>query len=301
LKNENLSNTRWGMKILERLARLSPETYGKSFYLTKRYQTDAEWIFHTDSVRYWNAADPHGEGWQQVTFVSPEKEPVFSTGNPKVVWGDDYSRRIFLWRNAFFNGIPREGKIYFACSGKFRLYLNEKLLVSDTSTARPITRVDSISDITAMLKGGDNIIAMEVIDDDTVSHGAAIVLSALLDTSQRFTSKAIEPRVRKIIQTAEKMQNDSAASATPDTTAGTVDTVRAATSYAQQFKNKGELMRAIEDYRNRERATNIKMRKERLEVQKLNMQVDAMNAKIRKVKEEIAQLRKMKSTMTREK
>ena len=115
-----------------------------------------------DAIGRHAAARQPGEGWQQVRYVSRKEPHSFAVGNPKVVWGNTSNQRIFLWRNMFLNGIPRDGTIYLACGGRYKLFLNEKLLASDTSSERSITKVDSITGVTSLMKGGDNIFAMEI-------------------------------------------------------------------------------------------------------------------------------------------
>lgn len=297
-KTEKLSGTKWYSKIFERLARLSPETYGKSFYLTQLIETNSKWIVHTDSVKYWNAADPYGMGWNQVQIVSRDVGPTFTTGKPSVIWGNDDIDRIYLWKNAFLNGVPIDGTIYFACGGRYKLYLNEKLLSADTSEARELNQVDSITGIASLLKGGDNILALEVIAGDPLKRGVALVASALIDTSQRFKSTAMMPKVKMVVQAElpeeTTVQSTTSSTASPDSTIKKV-------SYAQQFKNKGELLNAIADYQKRTKETGAKMRKERLEVQKMHIKIDAVNDRLKKVKKEIEDFEKLKGDMMREK
>ena len=294
-KSENLAQTKWLNKLYERLARLSPETYGKTFYATKIIETDGEWVAHTDSVKYWKASDPYGMGWEQVKIVSRGDVPTFTTGNPEVVWGDKSSDRIFLWRNAFLNGVPREGSIYLACGGKYRLYLNGQLLSSDTTGLRKLNQLDSITGILSQLKGGDNVIAVEVSDTDSLKRGFSLVFHALIDTSQSFKSQAMEPKVKKIIM--PKLTADSTAKLVDST----AEAVRESKSYAELFKNKGELLSAIAEFQKKAENTEQKIRKERMEAQKLHIKIDNFNERIKAVKKEKEDLKKKKKDLSREK
>lgn len=294
-KSENLAQTKWLNKIYERLARLSPETYGKTFYAVKIMETDGEWVVHTDSVKYWKASDPYGMGWEQIKIVSRDDAPTFTTGNPEVVWGDKSSDRIFLWRNAFLNGVPREGSLYLACGGKYRLYLNEQLLSSDTTGTRKLNQIDSVTGITSLLKGGDNIIAVEITDKDSLKRGFSLALYALIDTSQSFKSQAIEPKVKKIIK--PKLTADT----TVKIVASTADSTTEPKSYTEEFKNRGELLNAIVDFQKKTKSTEQKIRKERLEAQKLHIKIDNIDERIKAMKKEIEALKKKKKDMSREK
>ena len=95
VKKENLTRTVWHSKIMARLARLSPETYGKGYYLSKIITTDDNWIYHTDSVKYWNAHDPYGTGWNQVKIRSKKIIPGFTTGSPQIIWGPRDKKHMF--------------------------------------------------------------------------------------------------------------------------------------------------------------------------------------------------------------
>lgn len=292
-KAENLAGTKWMNKIYERLARLSPETYGKTFYTSTIFETDEDWIAHKDSVKYWNAPDPYGMGWEQVRFVSRDNAPTFTMGDPEIVWGNDTSNKVFFWRNAFCNGVPREASLSFACSGKHKLFLNEKLLSMDTTGTRKLDRVDSITGITSLLKGGDNIIALEVSDMDSLTRGVGLVLSILIDTSQIFESKAIEPKVKKIIKTKIAVDSVIQPGALADTTAEPK-------AFVEEFKNKGELLNAIVECKKKEENTAQQIRKERMEVQKLHIKIDTIDERIKAVKKEIERIKKKKEGMRRE-
>jgi len=301
IKDENLAMGKWSNKIYARLARLSPETYGKSFYAMQSIVSNADWIAHADSVKYWNAADPFGSGWKQITIAAVKNSPSFKVDKPDVVWGDPKSSRVFLWRNAFFDGVPREAVIRVACSGKFRLFLNEKLLYTDTSGTRDISRVDSIASITSILKGGDNIIAVDITDEDTVNRGFAFALEAMIDTSQHFKSGAIEPQVEKIIAVKAVPAKAAGKPAVLPAPAPVTDTITPKKTYAQEFRNKGELLNAIAGYQKKAQETDTEVRKERLEVQKLHIKMDAVNSRMDALKKEIADLKKKKQDMTRDK
>jgi hypothetical protein len=234
-------------------------------------------------------------GWKQIKIVSRDDAPTFTTGSPEVVWGDKSSDRVFLWRNAFLNGVPREGSLYLACGGKYRLYLNEQLLSSDTTGTRKLSQIDSIPGITSLLKGGDNILAVDITHKDSLKRGFSLVLYALIDTSQSFESQAIEPKVEKIIK--PKLAVDT----TVKVVASTADTTAKPKSYAEEFKNRGELLNAIVEFQKKAEGTEQKIRKERLEVQKLHIKIDNINERIKAVKKEKEELMKKKKDLSREK
>lgn len=286
-KEEGHTDSKWYMKIFERLARLSPETYGKTFYSTVTFETDYSWIVHKDSVNYWNKKDPFASGWEQIYIVSGKKQPSFPVGNPEYVWGHDSCSRNFFWKNTFLSGVPREATLYYSCKAKFKLYLNGKFLIGDTSETRSKNQIDSITGINSMLKGGDNIIAIDAFSEDILNRGIAIVLSVLVDTSQTFTSSATMPAVKMV------RKKTIVKKVSPKKISDAQDAAESKTqiSSKEQFKNRGELQKVIATLVKKRGDTDQNIRKERLEVQKLNIKMDSVSDRIENMKKEIEELK----------
>ena len=72
-------------------------------------------------------------------------------------------------------------------------------------------------------------------------------------------------------------------------------------SYVNEFRNRGELLKAIEEYRKKEQGFAQQIRKERLEFQRLQLKKNALRVQIRMVQEEIAKLKESLGSMEREK
>ena len=79
------------------------------------------------------------------------------------------------------------------------------------------------------------------------------------------------------------------------------DTTAVYKSYADEFKNRGELINAIADFQKKATSTEQRIRKERLEVQKLHIKIDNINERIKAVKREKEDLKKKKKELSREK
>jgi hypothetical protein len=70
-------------------------------------------------------------------------------------------------------------------------------------------------------------------------------------------------------------------------------------TYDKQFRNRGELLKAIVDYQKKAEITGSEVKKERLEVQKLRIKGEDLDEQIRKVKEESSLLKRLLEDMNR--
>lgn len=296
-KKENKEGNLWIQKIYQKLARLSPEKYGKDFFFLQVFTTNEEWICNPDSVRYWNTVDPFSKGWVQVSVITQDSKLRFATGEPYVIWGSKDSSHVYLYKNMFLNGNPRNGRLYFASNGPYKFYLNEKLLLADTARSRTLDKVDSIQNIGSILKGGDNIIAIEAVQPDSSKRGLAMIIVSLLDTTQHFQSSAMIPDV-KIKKLPKKT---SAPAEQPGDTllvagrnrSATPDAAPVADSADRKYdiQEKKELMNAITAYNDTVKSIESVMRKERVDIQKLHIKLDALTSRLKAVEKEIAELR----------
>lgn len=314
IKKQNLGSDQWAKKIIECLARLSPEKYGAAYYSHVNMVSGSSWIARKDSVGDWNSLNLPLDGWSRVA-VSAAPPLVLGMGKVEYIWGKEAdSPRELVWKNQFFNGAPRSATIYIATPGMYRLFINGALVLSDTVGNRNTQKVDSASGITKLLKGGDNCIAADVRMLEPTVTGVAIALSAMIDTSEHFESsiklpknlgpeevplqqkkESSVPAVNQKSESAEKQKGQIAVAG------GKKDSVHAAVnekasapakpkqpSYISQYRNEGELLMAIDTYRNREAKLTQEIKKENFEVQRLRVEHENIDIQLREIKEQIA-------------
>ncbi len=281
LVERKMENSLWFGKILETLARLNPEKYGKAFYTQAVFISDESWITREDSVKNWNTHTPPGEGWVSVSVRNVSKTEIKPhLQDIKRIGGDSTWRRLYIWKNIFCNGKPREGLIAVSAAGKYRLYVNGVLTLSDTIGGADINRCDTARGIAALIKGGDNVIACEGGDSLSAKLGIAFKMEVLLDTTEHFVSSIKPPRVPErrdsVYKSSEEAQSQvvisSVASAEPKPTQ-MADTPPPAKDkpVATARMSRREVIDAIEKYRKREREALSALRRERLEVQRLKI------------------------------
>ena len=308
-KKENIANDEYTSKIMQALARLSPDTWGKNFYKRVMLATGRDWKARSDSVARWNLKETADEGWKNVGEVPPTKPAMFPFGNPLYVWQDSGNAgTVYLREHLFFNGVPRDAAIHFALEGKYWLYVNGTLTASDTTGKHQPDKRDSIAGISKLFTGGDNEVALHVISTDSLSRGVAMVFSLLIDTTQHFVQSG--KYARKDTGTAHAAQKEGAGQA-PSEKAGEKGTsplfakhdnaAPVEQSYDHEFRNRGELLKAITDYQEKARNFGLEIKKERLSIQKLQFKSDDIDQEIRKVKDEIAALKKTMEELKRTK
>jgi hypothetical protein len=181
-KKENLPNNEYNGKIMQALARLSPDTWGKNFYKRVILATGRDWKARPDSVARWNFKEGSDDGWKSVGEAPPTKPAVFPFGNPLYIWQDSSDvGSLYLKKHLFFNGVPRDAAIHFALDGKYWLFVNGTLTASDTAGKHQPDRRDSIAGISKLFTGGDNEVSLHVISTDSLSRGVAMAFSLLID------------------------------------------------------------------------------------------------------------------------
>jgi hypothetical protein len=212
-----------------------------------------------------------------------------------------------MWKNIFLAGAPRSASIHVSTPCRYRFLINGSLVLSDTAGNREITKIDSATGIASMLHGGDNFIGADIIAMDAAHTGFAAVFSAMIDTSEHFTTSATLPEAlknvkqefieRKPAQKAMTDETDRRRTATD--TAASGKTRDAMAEYIQKYRNRGELLMAIENYKKRENQLAGEIKKERFEVARMKIEYDSLNEKNRRVKAAIDSLKARIAGMTK--
>lgn len=292
VQNRGLQKNRWYGKIIESLARLSPDKYGTSFYHTELFKSSPGWIVRADSVEAWNGFEPPSEGWEHVRKTGIVD--MADAGKVPVVWGDGNWRKVYLWKNIYLNGIPRDASVSISSNVKYRLFLNGTVTISDSTGNRGFERIDSVTSIGSLVRGGDNVICIEAEASDSLQNGIAVVFTAMIDTTQKCKSSINLPSVLKEPQPARENPDleDNAViskedSAIEETGTRINEKERSLPGYAYQYKNHGELLRAIKEYQDKEALLNSEIKKERLEIQRLYLKSQELDAAIKRNKEQI--------------
>jgi len=290
----NFGKGKWYNKIMEGLARLSPETYGKSFYATNISVSNQSWIARPDSVNNWYNASAPKDGWFQVKTLT-RKHTSFSDSIQYVWLNDSTAQRLYFWHHEFINGAPRDASVYIMSPNPYKLYVNGSLTLSDTATDRTHLQVDSATGIVSLVRGGDNFLSVEITKTPKMQKGFAVVFKTLIDTTQKYNTKIELPTAavaaQEIIQAATEGENQKTQN----------QKTESKQSYAKTFRNRGELENAIEDFKEKEKRITQDLRKERLEYQKLKIMNNAVEVQIKMVQKEIENLKRKMNTMKREK
>jgi TolA-binding protein len=305
MKKETALGKEYSGKILQALARLSPDKYGKSFYQKLYAVTRKDWVSRSDSVYKWNAKDAPLDGWKTVAEAPPVKAAAFPFGSPLYIWQDSGAGPVlYLKKHLFFNGVPRDAAIHYALEGRFWLYVNGVLTASDTTGKRTQDRRDSITGITKLFTGGDNEVALRVLSSDSLSRGVAMAFSFYIDTTQHFVEdKRWVKDTAKSLETAMGPGDKNSAQPTDAVTArsiaGNGKKNEGQLAYDHAFKSGGEVAKAIADFQTKTLNCEKDIKKERLSVQKLQIENEDLDAQIKKVKDETAAMKKAVEERTR--
>jgi hypothetical protein len=226
---------------------------------------------------------------------------AFPKGDPKVIWGGpEGAERLYLWYPMHVNGMPRDGTLYYVVTGAYRLYVNGILVKSDTTGQSTLTRLDSLSGMSSLLEGGDNILAMEITPSDSINRGVAMVFDVLVDTTEQFERTVEIPRGKRspgggLLAYGQKSVGDTSGAVGTDEQAGEAtepavsDT--ASSGLAGQYKSRAELQTAIDEYRKREQEASLRIRRQRMELQKLRIRTDDVAEQVQQVRQEIEDLK----------
>ncbi|MBN1981840.1 MAG: hypothetical protein JW795_09925, partial [Chitinivibrionales bacterium] len=302
-------------QIRASLARLKPQQYGQDFYRPFIFTTDSSWMVTTDSLRYWNTQRIADGGWKRPLLgdrlmLSPQT-------NVATIWSDDsLAGRIFMRRSIFIDGLPRMARAWSTASGPYRIFVNEKLLFSDTFQTRTPLQIDSMSNITMLLKGGENIIACEV-SSQAMKKGVALAFSVLADTTVHFTQApevlyAQTPDNTKVPQatnsiTASGAALNAVASSRAPLTPNTDSTLRqpsrepkvvtANLSAELVFRPAATLVDSIVEYRRIQKQAQQAIIRESIEVEKLRIQMSRLDMQLNLIVSQIDSLKKTKSAV----
>jgi tetratricopeptide (TPR) repeat protein len=306
LKKENLQSGEWYSKIMLGLARLSPEKYGKAVFKRAVVVASKEWAIRGDSIPGWRGNDIPTEGWKQATELQGLSSNVAGMTVPYIWHPDTSARNLYSWQHVFLAGQPRDAMFYIRVSGKYWLYINGTLTSSDTVGVRSPQKLDSITGIQSLVKGGDNDISIHVVNVDSTFKGLSVVFAALLDTTQHFKpsgkfpfkqqeQEAAAPAPLPVPrdtsrQKAAPAAHEKKAAAAPAVTAsspGAKDTSRT----VKYTSSKGVMM-AVLEYQKKTELLMSEIKKERLEVQKLRIKNEDLDEQNKKVKLEIEELKK---------
>ncbi len=274
MKSLGLESSKWYGSTIESLARLNPDKYGTSFYATTSFNSDDTWIVRSDSVQNWNGPKVPANGWKPAT-LNKEKR-VYSISDAAVpIWGDSTWSSLYAIKDAFIKGAPRDGSIYFKSSGRYKLFVNNILILSDTLGYANMVRLDSATGITSLLKGGDNIVSVEMKSENKDQQAFAMQLHVLYDTTQKYQSTVKMPVVA-----LKKKDTVTVKTAVKDSSSKQLDTAAVAAKIKKEKISRNDVMVQIEQYRAKEVASSNEIKKERLEIQKLRMKIEEINRKI---------------------
>jgi tetratricopeptide (TPR) repeat protein len=271
------SGTTWYNNTIENLARLNPDKYGTSFYVKRTFSTDLNWIVRSDSVSNWNGPKVPMAGWIGAT-VFASKSAYKISANAVPIWGDSSWSDIYANKNIFLDGVPRDVSIHLKKSGKYKLFVNGVLILSDTVGNTSLVQMDSATGVASLFKGGDNLFSLKMSSENPAQRAFAIQVHALVDTTQKFQSTIRLPEVKKI-------QNVSAGKTVNDITAQNTANKPVTSAENTSTMNKKDLQYKIEQYHIKEVASVAEIKKERLEIQKLKIKIDEINKKLAAAKE----------------
>jgi TolA-binding protein len=307
IKTMNLQNSRWAGEIIGNLARLSPDKYGAAYFRQIAAVTNGTWIVRPDSVDGWCSATPPTSGWHAADTTLPVAAQGFTDGTPRFIWGKSGTLRVYLWKNLYLEGAPRSAAIHVATPCIYRFFINGSLVLSDTTGKLDYAKIDSATGIASMLHGGDNFIAAEIIAMDTTHTGLAAVFSAMIDTSEHFTTSMTLPEALKNVK-QEYIERKPVQKKTTEKTArrrSAADTLAsgkkrdAVKEYMQKYRNRGELLMAIENYKIRENQLAGEIKKERFEMARMKIEYDSLNQRNLQVMTAIDSLKARIAGMTK--
>ncbi|MBN2036246.1 MAG: tetratricopeptide repeat protein [Chitinispirillaceae bacterium] len=311
IEKMKMMERRQAAEIIANLARLSPDKYGSAYFKQITVISNGTWIVRSDSSNGWCSAKPPASGWRLADTVRlpaikgfPEMSPCFIRNN------GSSATDLYVWKHIFLRGAPRGAGIFIACPCAYRLFVNGSLVLGDTAGGRNVSAIDSATGIISILQGGDNFVCAQVSCADSLQKGAAILLRVMIDTSQHFTSSVqLPPLLQGVSQEyAEKTVTDAANAAMAkqrhERRAGRQKADRtkdAAAEYAAKYRNRGELLMAIDNYRNRGLQLAAEIKKEDIAIMTLKKQHDSITGSIQRVKGEIDSIREKIQNMSRKK
>jgi hypothetical protein len=300
---EGVTGDEWYARIKMRLGKLNPEKFGRELYVQKSFVSSSDWFARCDSVAGWTTSGVTREGWHRARSLGSAAEGSFGPGaKPEYVGGNcTTSVAEYLWRPFFLEGEVREASLYFATARQYQIYLNDILVSDGSAGGRRESDVDSMQGMASIVKGGDNVLSVRLMPSDGKGGGMAVMFRARIDTASHFESALKLPILDTWAHEAKTVE-------LPQVKAGPEETAQkealaqkpVSQEYAATYRNKGEMLNAITGFQARAQKTQTDIRRERLEVQKLEIKRDLLNKKVLDVKKEIEQLKEGLRVMDRE-
>jgi cellulose synthase operon protein C len=265
----------WYTKIIETLARLSPEKYGASFYKPVVCVSDESWFMRPDSVPDWTEATTDLSTWSAAIRLkqAPVTNRILPGGVP-LISGNDTWQRMYLWKNLFCPGKPRDAKMKVCIAGSYRLYVNGVLTFSDTTGGGGKSICDSATGIVTLFKGGDNILSCEVIGLAPITAGIAIQATLLVDTTEKFKTGLV---LSKLAQAGSDSMRQADSTAAAGSAAAVSGMVKKGEKNPPEKMSHREVQAAIEQYRQREKEALAALRHERMAIQRLRILKEESN------------------------
>jgi tetratricopeptide (TPR) repeat protein len=321
LKKENLAQGEWYQKIMLGLARLAPDKYGKVVFTKMAISTSGKWLSRQDSVAGWRLNEIPQNGWQNTIEINGLTRTI-KDNSVAYIWSlDTTAINNYFWLNFFIPGQPRDAAIYISVCGKYWLYLNGVLTSSDTLGERSLDKIDSITGIQSLVKGGDNDISIHVISNPNSPKGLGVYLAMLVDTNQHFKS---QEKYKKLFEASENIKiaqvvpkdssiqlsssnfahnltidtKEKIPTAHKDSTIGKISNI---SSQKESYKSIKELNKKLEEYNKKIVLLNQEIKKERIEIQKIRIKNEDIDEQIKKVKQEKEQFLKILEEMNRKK
>lgn len=287
IEKRQLSENSWYTKIIESLARLSPDKYGTSFYKSNLLVSGSNWVCRSDSVSNWNSNTPPKNGWKMTKEIGVQKMAVSSV-NVNRMWTVDTTEHAYFWKSIFLNGAPRNASVYVSTSVKYNLYVNGTLTLKDTIGKKEPSKIDSATGIVALVRGGDNVIAVETSIDSGTTPGLGIIFNVLIDSTQHFKSDINLPDAFNLAENAEFKKS---ADNTNSVKTSVLSNANVAISQKYKYRNRGEFLNAITEFRAKESEINNQIRAEQNYIIQLRNKKTDLDLSIQKIRKEIAELK----------
>lgn len=294
IEKRQLSDNSWYIKIIECLARLSPDKYGTSFYKTDLLVSGSNWVCRSDSVSNWNSNTPPKKGWKMTKEIGWQKIALSSVSANKM-WTSDTNNHVYFWKNIFLNGTPRNASVYVSTSGKYNLFINGALTLKDTIGNKDPYKIDSATGIAALVKGGDNVITVETSIDSGKTPGLGIIINILIDSTQHFKSDINLPEAFNIVENAHVQKSEGKMNSIK-TPASSNTNVTISKKY--NYRNREEFLNVITEFRAKESEMNNQIRAEQNYIAQLRNTKADLDLSIQKIHKEIAELKlKLRSNL----
>lgn len=275
--DRKLDKSDWFNKVMETLARLQPDKYGKSFFVSTTFKTDNTWICRTDSLAGWSGRTPPDSGWSATAVITTSK---VRPDGAAFIAHDTASKNTWFWKNIYIKGKPRNARVSVSALGRYRFFINDILTLSDTVGNRSPASYDSLNNVETLLKGGDNILACEIVTDSLPAAFSGSVY-VMIDSSEHFTSEVKTPVVPKKAAAAssvageqgdgaERLELTDAKNSKEPASPKTGKRAKKQSVTAPVITRKQVIEETLA-YRDRERKALAELRRERLEIQKLRI------------------------------